>query len=65
MFEVAGLPCTDHSRAGKRAGMQGATAPVFMAHAKIHVHKQTPLMIIENVEASECLSKLRATIRTQ
>ena len=48
-FEVAGLPCTDQSRAGKRLFHNGPTAPVFMAHAKIHLAKQTPLVLLENV----------------
>lgn len=49
-FEVAGLPCTDASIAGLRKFEQGPTAKVFLAHAKIHIERRTPLLIIENVQ---------------
>ena len=49
-LEVAGLPCWDFSRAGKRAQDEGATNSVFMSHAKRHKEKKTPLLIVENVE---------------
>ena len=48
-YDISGLPCPDHSRAGNRAYEQGATSSVFACHAKMHVHYQTPLLCIENV----------------
>ena len=48
-FDLSGLPCPDHSRAGHGLGREGPTAPVFGAHAKYHVACQTPMLIIENV----------------
>ena len=50
-LEVAGLPCWDISAAGKRLKENGPTASVFLAHAKRHVQKMTPLIIIENTKA--------------
>ena len=47
-LEVAGLPCPDNSQAGLRRYEEGPTAAVFIAHAKRHVHKATPMIIIEN-----------------
>ncbi|CAE7365301.1 unnamed protein product [Symbiodinium sp. CCMP2592] len=38
------------SRVGKRAYHQGPTAPIFIAHAKLHVERQTPLILLENVQ---------------
>ena len=49
-LEVAGLPCTDMSRAGLSRKEEGPTAPIFCCHGKLHVQKQTPLIIIENVQ---------------
>ena len=51
-LEVAGLPCTDQSRAGKQAFEEGVTAPVFIAHAKLHINRRTPLVVLENVPDS-------------
>ena len=50
-LEVAGLPCWDMSAAGKRKREAGRTAPVFLAHAKQHIEKETALIIIENTKA--------------
>ena len=49
-FEVAGLPCVDQSKCGHQKFENGRTAKVFMAHAKLHAHKCTPLIILENVQ---------------
>ncbi len=49
-LEVAGLPCTDQSRSGKRLYEEGPTMIAFMAHAKRHIEKKTALIIIENVQ---------------
>ncbi|CAE8602347.1 unnamed protein product [Polarella glacialis] len=49
-LETAGLPCTDQSRAGNQLYEQGPTAVVFIAHAKRHIQKRTPFIIIENVQ---------------
>lgn len=49
-FETAGLPCTDSSNAGKRKYEKGPTCSVFCAHAKRHVEKATPIVLIENVQ---------------
>ncbi|CAK9089666.1 unnamed protein product [Durusdinium trenchii] len=49
-MEVAGLPCTDQSAAGNRLYQEGPTAKVFLAHAKRHIEKETPLLILENVQ---------------
>ncbi|CAE7244744.1 unnamed protein product, partial [Symbiodinium sp. CCMP2456] len=48
-IEVAGLPCIDFSKAGKRLGPEGPHAKVFVAHAKRHVELATPVIVIENV----------------
>ena len=37
--------------AGNRAAEEGPTSTVFMAHAKLHKERKTPLMILENVKA--------------
>lgn len=50
-FEVAGLPCPDMSRNGLRRLEEGPTNTVFMAHAKRHCEKRTPLIVIENTKA--------------
>ena len=50
-LEVAGLPCWDMSAAGKRLKEHGRTATVFICHAKRHVEKRTPLIVIENTKA--------------
>ena len=47
--EVAGLPCTDYSKAGRRQRHEGVTNKVFISHAKRHVELGTPLLILENV----------------
>ncbi|CAE7032787.1 unnamed protein product [Symbiodinium sp. CCMP2592] len=49
-LDVAGLPCVDYSKSGKGRREEGPTAPVFCCHAKLHVEKATPLLIIENVQ---------------
>ena len=48
-LEVAGLPCTDFSKAGQQKREKKTTAPVFIMHAKTHVRKSTPLIVLENV----------------
>ena len=48
--EVAGLPCVDQSKCGKQLKEQGPTAMVFLSHAKLHIEKQTPLILLENVQ---------------
>ena len=48
-IEVAGLPCIDFSKAGKRLGPEGPHSKVFVAHAKRHVEMATPVIVIENV----------------
>lgn len=53
-MEVAGLPCTDQSAAGNRLYQEGPTAKVFLAHAKRHIEKETPLLILENVQERDC-----------
>ena len=47
--EVAGLPCPDFSRAGRKRREEGPTNKVFISHAKRHVELGTPLIVIENV----------------
>ena len=47
---TAGLPCPDQSRAGLRRYEEGPTAPVFICHAKRHVEKRTPMILLENVQ---------------
>ena len=49
-WETAGLPCPDQSRAGLRRFEQGPTAAVFCCHAKRHIEKQTPMILLENVQ---------------
>ena len=53
-FDFSGLPCPDMSSAGLRLAEEGATAPVFITHAKYHIDKGTKLLIIENVTDSGC-----------
>ena len=53
-MEVAGLPCWDHSHAGKQEREHGRTNTVFMSHAKLHRAKATPLLVLENVQAGAC-----------
>ena len=48
-YDLSGLPCPDHSPAGKRLYEEGKTSSVFACHAKLHIANQTPLLIIENV----------------
>ena len=51
-FEISGLPCWDYSLAGTRRAEDGPTNTVFMTHAKMHKERRTPLMVLENVQAS-------------
>lgn len=53
-LEVAGLPCVDQSRNGARKYEEGPTGPVFISHAKRHIEKATPMIIIENVQELCC-----------
>lgn len=48
-YDLSGLPCPDMSPAGLRKGCEGPTGPVFISHAKLHIARQTPLLVIENV----------------
>ena len=64
-LEVAGLPCWDMSAAGKRQREAGRTAPVFLAHAKQHIEKQTPLIIIENTKARRPSVLMKSALRIQ
>ena len=48
-YDLSGLPCPDHSKAGNRQYEEGDTSSVFACHAKMHVHYQTPMLCIENV----------------
>ncbi|CAE7282950.1 desi2 [Symbiodinium necroappetens] len=50
-FDVSGLPCPDFSTAGKRRRAEGPTNSVFLAHGRMHGELQTPLLLIENVQA--------------
>ena len=50
-FEMAGLPCTDQSRAGKQQFEEGPTGSVFITHSKRHIEMRTPLILLENVQA--------------
>lgn len=50
-FEVAGLPCIDQSMAGQKKYEEGKTGTVFCCHAKRHVELETPLILMENVQA--------------
>ena len=49
-WETAGLPCPDHSKAGKHLAEEGPTSSVFICHAKRHIEKKTPMILIENVQ---------------
>lgn len=49
-MDTSGLPCPDMSKAGKGLREEGLTSSVFIAHAKLHCAKKTPLLVIENVE---------------
>ena len=51
-WETAGLPCVDYSFAGKRLQEDGPTATVFITHAKRHIQLGTPMILLENVQAS-------------
>ena len=53
-YDLSGLPCPDHSPAGKRLGEEGVTSSVFCCHAKIHIALQTPFLIVENVPDKGC-----------
>ncbi|CAE7276424.1 unnamed protein product, partial [Symbiodinium microadriaticum] len=48
-YDISGLPCPDMSRIGLKKYEEGATAPVFACHAKMHVEHGTKMLIIENV----------------
>ena len=49
-LDTSGLPCWDMSIAGLKLYEEGPTNIVFMSHAKMHVEKKTPLLIIENTK---------------
>lgn len=49
-YDISGLPCPDMSKAGKRKREEGVTSGVFACHAKYHVERQTPMLVIENVQ---------------
>ena len=49
-IETAGLPCVDSSKAGKKLYEEGRTGSVFCCHAKRHIEKETPLILLENVQ---------------
>jgi hypothetical protein len=51
-LDFSGLPCTNQSPIGAQTFEEGDTAAVFVAHAKYHIQKQTPLLMIENVADS-------------
>ena len=51
-YDISGLPCPDFSRAGLQRFEHGATSVVFACHAKMHCHKQTKMLLIENVPAT-------------
>ena len=53
-WETAGLPCVDFSQAGKRQRENGPTATVFACHAKRHIHLETPVILLENVQDHSC-----------
>lgn len=48
-YDVSGLPCPDMSPAGLGLKEEGKTSAVFISHAKLHIAKQTPLLVVENV----------------
>ena len=48
-FDLSGLPCPDMSPAGYSLREEGETSSVFAVHAKYHIAKQTPMLVIENV----------------
>ncbi len=49
-FDLSGLPCPDMSKAGHGLREEGLTSTVFACHAKLHIARQTPLLLIENVQ---------------
>lgn len=49
-FDHSGLPCPDMSKAGHGRREEGVTSAVFARHAKLHIARQTPLLLIENVQ---------------
>ena len=51
-YDLSGLPCPDMSRAGRELREEGSTSSVFACHAKMHIEKQTALLVIENVRDS-------------
>ena len=58
-LEVAGLPCPDFSQCGKQLMEEGPTAHIFICHAKRHVEKETPLVVIENTkDRTSCVRAL-------
>lgn len=54
-YSCAGLPCWDYSLAGLRRQEQGETRKVFIGYAAYHCAQRTPLLLIENVKACNCL----------
>ncbi len=48
-YDVSGLPCPDMSPAGLGLKEEGMTSTVFICHAKLHIAKQTPFLVVENV----------------
>ena len=59
-YDLSGLPCPDMSPAGLRLGPEGPTSKVFISRAKLHIARQTPLLIIENVPET-CFCNLYST----
>ena len=47
VFSVAGLPCPDMSRAGKKQKRAGPTSVVYMSHGHYHKQNRTPLLLVE------------------
>lgn len=45
---MTGLPCTDWSSCGKRAGLEGKTMPVWLGHLRKQTLLGTPLLFLEN-----------------
>ncbi len=48
-LEVSGSCCTDYSSRGKRDGKQGPQAKLLLTWARLHLERETPLIIHENV----------------
>ena len=62
-YDMSGLPCPDMSSAGAGRLEEGKTAPVFIAHAKYHIQKQTKMLIVENVTDLGLSNKLKHTCK--